>query len=157
KFGGTLKRAGCLFMIEGVDQAQSLVKKFLRFSVAGGNRVMQVPKASHERGLGRRRIVRAVLRGWLLRKHQAAKPKQDRKGCHSVHRRFLLIKLRSFDCQRFYTYRMSPELIRIHAKAWREMERCARVYCFLPNTSRNSAVVWAAGSLRIFFSSSPIT
>ena len=65
-----LERTRRFLMIEGIDQPQTLIEKFLRLGIRGGDRMAQVSQAIHQgggltRGLG---VVRV-----LLRNHQSAK------------------------------------------------------------------------------------
>src|SRR6476646_4440397 len=129
-------------MIEGINQAHSLIEKFLRFRIRGRNRMMQVTQPGHQRGfLFRGLRVCAVL----LCKDRAAKGKWNQDERQEFHWIFSSVELRSWGFQRFYTPEVETE------------ESVDYGCCFLPNISRSSAVVCAAGSLRIFFSSSPIT
>ena len=50
EFGGALKRARGLIVIEGVDQAQSLIKELLGLRIFGGDGMMQVSQSGHQSG-----------------------------------------------------------------------------------------------------------
>ena len=45
QFGGTLEGTSRFVMIKGKDQPQPLVEKLLRFGVAGGHRMVKIPKS----------------------------------------------------------------------------------------------------------------
>src|SRR5690349_12161250 len=49
EFGGALKRASGLVVIESVDQSESLIEKLLRFRIVGRYGMMQVPDPLHQR------------------------------------------------------------------------------------------------------------
>src|SRR5216684_4008221 len=131
-------------MVEGIDQAHSLVKKFLRLSVVGGDGMVQISQPGHQGGFpGGGLIVRRVLLGGDgTRKH-----KRYQDADRELHGSFSSSGLRALN-----TGNSTPagdgQLTRF---------RHAGGYCFFPNISRSKAVVCAAGSLRIFRSSSPIT
>jgi hypothetical protein len=60
-----LKRTRRFIVVEGVDKAQSLVKKLLRLRIVRGNRVMEIAQPGYERdrtGLG----VRGGMGGMVL-------------------------------------------------------------------------------------------
>src|SRR5690242_17402987 len=134
-------------MIEGINQAHSLIEKFLCLRIRGRNRMMQVTQPGHQRGFlfRRLRLCAVLLRAVLLSKDRTAKGKWNQDERQEFHWIFSSVELRSWGFLRFYTPEVETE------------ESAACGYCFLPNISRSSAVVCAAGSLRIFFSSSPIT
>jgi len=52
EFGGAAEGAFGLVVIEGIEEAETLVEKLLRFGAGGGNRVMMIAQAFHQgRGL----------------------------------------------------------------------------------------------------------
>src|SRR5882724_9232391 len=64
EYSGTLKRSRCFFVVEGIDQAHSLVEKFLRLRVVGGDGMVQISQPGHQGGfLGGGLAVRRVLLG----------------------------------------------------------------------------------------------
>ena len=50
ELGGAFERARGLVVIEGVDQAQSLIEELLRLRIPGGDGMMQVSQSGHQRG-----------------------------------------------------------------------------------------------------------
>ena len=50
ELGGAFKRARGLVVIEGVDQAQSLIEELLCLRILGADRMMQVSQSGHQRG-----------------------------------------------------------------------------------------------------------
>ena len=61
-------------MVEGVNQAQSLIEELLRFGIAGGDRMMNVAHSRHKRcGLG------LSVGGMVLSKRRQAQPQGEQK------------------------------------------------------------------------------
>ena len=50
EIGGALKRTGRFIVVEGVDQAQSLIEELLCLRIPGGDGMMQVSQSGHQRG-----------------------------------------------------------------------------------------------------------
>src|SRR6185437_16025682 len=107
--------------------------------------MVQISQSGHQGGFLGSRL---TLHGVLLGDDRSAKHKRDQDAVQEFHDDFSSCELRAFNTK-FYTCRrwLIDEIY----------NRCHGSYCFLPKISRSRAVVWAAGSLRILRSSSPIT
>ena len=58
-----LERPSRFVVIEGIDKAQSLIEKLLRFEIVSGNRVMKVSETGHQRDrMSLRRVGSVILR-----------------------------------------------------------------------------------------------
>ena len=67
-------------MIEGVNQAQSLIEKLLRLRIVGGDGMMQVSQSGHQRGRLRLCVGGMfVCRRWSLSGDHAAQQQGEQK------------------------------------------------------------------------------
>ena len=62
EFRSVLERSGRFVVVEGINETQSLVEKFLRFQIMRGYRVVQVAKTGDERNGMTLRVVGMILR-----------------------------------------------------------------------------------------------
>jgi hypothetical protein len=61
QFGSSSKRACCFFVIEGVNQPESLIEELLCFGVLCGDGVMKVTQARCQNGWLGRAVSRMIL------------------------------------------------------------------------------------------------
>src|SRR6476469_9480095 len=97
-------------MVEVKDQSHSLIEKFLRLRIAGGNWMMQVPKPRHQGGFFRSGLTR---HGELLGGEWTAKRKRYQDAYRELHGGFSSICVAGLGYQKFYTLR-NGELIRTY-------------------------------------------
>ncbi len=74
-------------MVEGIDQAQSLIEELLRLRVVGGDRMMQVSQSRHQSGRLRFRL---RMRRMILSEDAAASREGEQNGKPEFHEDVLL-------------------------------------------------------------------
>ena len=80
-------------MIEGIDEAQALVKELLRLRTVGGNRVVKIAQSGHDRDR-----TDLHVRGMILRRYaqaQQSTAQQVRQNSHLVILQNSILKVRA--------------------------------------------------------------
>src|ERR1700730_12322644 len=80
EFGGMLKRARRLVVIESVDEPQTLIEELLRLRIFGGDRMVKIAQSGHQRdGTG------LSMGGMILGRSEQAREHPAHHNCQRFH------------------------------------------------------------------------